>query len=68
MDIENALKQLYQLGALSKPNGDELTELGWNMSKFPLDPRFSKMILSASDFRCLNEVRVRTEPDPQHKQ
>lgn len=55
-DIENALKQLHQLGAITKPNGEELTQLGWNMSKFPLDPRFSKILLSSSDFGCLDEV------------
>ncbi|KAG4076501.1 hypothetical protein HA402_014465 [Bradysia odoriphaga] len=55
-DIESALKQLYQLGAITSHNGDELTTLGWNMSKFPLDPRFSKILLSASDFGCLDEM------------
>ncbi|KAJ6646349.1 ATP-dependent RNA helicase DHX33 [Pseudolycoriella hygida] len=55
-DIENAQKQLYELGAITKPNGDELTEVGWNMSKFPLDPRFSKMLLSSIEFGCLDEM------------
>lgn len=59
-DIENALKQLYQLGAITTQNGDELTTLGWNMSKFPLDPRFSKILLSSSDFGCLDEVCIPT--------
>lgn len=56
-DIENALKQLYQLGAIEKPNGEELTVLGRNMSRLPLDPRFSKMLLASSEFGCLDEVR-----------
>lgn len=55
-DLNNALKQLHQLGAVTKSNGEELTPLGRNMSKFPLDPRFSKMLLCSSDFGCLEEV------------
>lgn len=59
-DIDNALRQLYQLGAIGKPNGEDLTQLGRNMAKFPLDPRFSKMLLTASDFGCLDEVRLQS--------
>ena len=56
-DIDNAIKQLHSLGAV-KTNGncDELTQLGRNMAKFPLDPKFSKILLSAPEFQCLEEV------------
>lgn len=54
--IDVAVTQLFALGALKSANSDELTMLGRNMSKFPLDPRFSKILLSAPEFECLEEV------------
>lgn len=55
--IELALSQLIALGAVSsgKPIA-ELTELGKNMAKFPLDPKYSKILLTAPSFGCLEEV------------
>lgn len=54
--IENALKQLRLLGAVKIGKNNELTQLGKNMAKFPLDPKYSKIILSAPNFGCLEEV------------
>ncbi|RZF33095.1 hypothetical protein LSTR_LSTR009824 [Laodelphax striatellus] len=55
--IIEAINLLQQLGAIDK-NAETpiLTDLGKKMAQFPLDPRFAKVILSASDFDCLEEV------------
>lgn len=54
--IEDALVQLHSLGATKSATGSELTELGRRMARFPLNPRFSKIILSASEYGCLYEM------------
>ena len=49
-----ALENLYALGALD----DEglLSRLGRKMAEFPLEPTFSKMLLTAVDLSCVDEV------------
>lgn len=49
-----AMETLYALGALD----DEglLTRLGRKMSEFPLEPQLSKMLLTAVDLNCADEV------------
>lgn len=54
--IELALNQLVALGAVHIGKQTELTELGRKMSKFPLDPKYSKVLLMAPQFGCLEEV------------
>lgn len=54
--IDIAINQLKLLGAVKQGNVNELTPLGRNMAKFPLDPKYSKMLLTASSFGCLEEV------------
>lgn len=54
--INYGLKQLYMLGAISDPKKPELTSIGKKMSQFPLDARFSKLLLSAPDFGCMDEM------------
>lgn len=51
-----AFDQLKALGAIDNVEDTNLTELGTRMVKFPLDPRFSKILLSASSFGCLEEI------------
>lgn len=55
--IELAINQLIALGAVSSGKQHELTEIGKKMAKFPLDPKYSKILLSAPSFGCLEEVR-----------
>lgn len=55
--IEIAINQLIALGAVSFENQSELTEIGKKMAKFPLDPKYSKILLSAPSYGCLEEVR-----------
>ena len=49
-----ALESLYGLGALD----DEglLTKLGRKMAEFPLEPPLSKMVLTAVDLGCVEEI------------
>ena len=51
--MNGALRQLKQLGAIDTVEGTKLSNLGRQMSVFPLDPRFSKILLSAKDYGCL---------------
>lgn len=55
--VESAFKELKLLGAIKTVQNPTLTETGRRMSKFPLDPKFSKIILSSPKFDCVNEVR-----------
>lgn len=57
--MEVAIKQLSALGAVSVAGKAlELTEVGRHMAKFPLDPKYSKMLMMAPSFGCLEEVRI----------
>jgi len=54
--LNSAFKQLVALGAIKNINNAELTNLGKKMVLFPLDPKFSKLLLNASEFDCLEEM------------
>uniref|UniRef100_A0A1Y1LTH7 RNA helicase n=2 Tax=Photinus pyralis TaxID=7054 RepID=A0A1Y1LTH7_PHOPY len=51
-----AFEQLKLLGAVESVESSSLTPLGKKMVQFPLDPRFSKVILSAQEYECLEEI------------
>ncbi|KAL2528540.1 RNA helicase family protein [Forsythia ovata] len=53
-NILNSMYQLWVLGALN--NVGNLTDLGWNMVEFPLDPPLAKMLLMGEQLGCINEV------------
>ncbi|XP_050235507.1 pre-mRNA-splicing factor ATP-dependent RNA helicase DEAH7 isoform X2 [Mercurialis annua] len=53
-NILNSMYQLWVLGALNNVGG--LTDLGWKMVEFPLDPPLAKMLLMGEELECLNEV------------
>ncbi|RWR73931.1 pre-mRNA-splicing factor ATP-dependent RNA helicase DEAH7 [Cinnamomum micranthum f. kanehirae] len=53
-NILNSMYQLWILGALN--NVGNLTELGWKMVEFPLDPPLAKMLLIGEQLECVNEV------------
>jgi len=50
----NAMESLWTLGSLD----DEglLTKLGRKMAEFPMEPQLSKMLLTAVDLRCSDEI------------
>lgn len=53
-NILNSMYQLWVLGALNNVGG--LTEIGWKMVEFPLDPPLAKMLLMGEELECINEV------------
>ena len=53
-NILNSMYQLWILGALD--NTGALTPLGKKMVEFPLDPPLAKMLLTAEELGCSNEV------------
>ncbi|XP_011878006.1 PREDICTED: putative ATP-dependent RNA helicase DHX33 [Vollenhovia emeryi] len=53
--IDVAVNSLEKLGAV-KGSPPQLTTLGRTMSLFPLDPRFTKVILASVEHRCLEEA------------
>ncbi len=54
--IQSALKELALLGACKLFTKPIFTEVGRRMAKFPLDPRYSKIIMTAPSFDCVSEI------------
>lgn len=54
--VRASLILLKELGAIDKEISPKLTTLGKKMSIFPIDPKYSKVLLSAPEFGCLEEV------------
>jgi len=52
--VRDGEKTLYELGAIDERG--ELTDIGWRLSRLPVDPRIGRMILAADKFRCASEV------------
>ena len=61
--IRDGLRELHELGAIRTPGGDgggrpELTQLGREMARLPVDPRLGRMIAAAARQGCLTEMLV----------
>src|SRR5580765_5521601 len=54
--IKDVLQTLHELGATDEHN--QLTPLGRDLSKLPIDPRLGRMILAAADEKCLDQVLI----------
>lgn len=54
--IHSAFDLLHVLGAVEHVEATNLTPVGRKMIKFPLDPRFAKILLTAPQFGCLEEA------------
>ncbi len=52
--IREGIRTLLELGALDDRH--ELTEIGWQLGRMPVDPRVGRMILAADEFGVLPEV------------
>lgn len=46
------MRELYMLGGIQSTEKPILTEIGQQMAAFPLDPRFTKLILASKEFGC----------------
>ena len=55
--VNDGRKLLIELGAMSEKK-NELTKIGYQMAKMPIDPRLARMILGGAHFGVLNEVLV----------
>ncbi|SFP45981.1 ATP-dependent helicase HrpA [Nitrosomonas cryotolerans] len=54
--IADGYRLLAELGAVD--DNRQLTRIGWQLAKFPIDPRIARMILAAKDENSLNEVLI----------
>ena len=54
--IADGYQLLAELGAVDDEN--QLTPVGWQLAKFPIDPRISRMIVAAKQENCLAEVLI----------
>lgn len=52
--LMRALELLNYLGALD--DDGNLTEMGSQMSEFPLDPQLAKLLIASPNYRCSNEI------------
>jgi ATP-dependent helicase HrpA len=54
--IADGYQLLGELGAVDERN--ELTEIGWRLAKFPIDPRIARMVIAAQEQRCVTEILI----------
>ncbi|MBY0268267.1 MAG: ATP-dependent RNA helicase HrpA [Burkholderiales bacterium] len=54
--IADGYQLLAELGAVDA--GKALTPVGWQLAKFPIDPRIARMIIAAKQENCLHEVLI----------
>ncbi|XP_068621339.1 ATP-dependent RNA helicase DHX33-like [Battus philenor] len=54
--IHASLLLLKELGAIDNEADPKLTVLGKKMTAFPIDPKYSKILLCASEYNCLEEA------------
>ncbi|MDP6445179.1 MAG: ATP-dependent RNA helicase HrpA [Pirellulaceae bacterium] len=54
--VRDGYRTLYEIGAIDERR--ELTDLGRQLSRLPVDPRIGRMILAAEDEHCLHEVLI----------
>ncbi len=62
-NIRDGLRLLEELGAIEPGLSHQhasLTAIGKQLSRLPIDPRLARMVLTASDQGCLNEVMIIT--------
>ncbi|KAG6446279.1 hypothetical protein O3G_MSEX004350 [Manduca sexta] len=54
--ISASLTLLKELGAIDNEGTPKLTVLGRKMSAFPIDPKYAKVLLTATEYNCLEEA------------
>lgn len=60
-NIQDGLKLLEELQAVKRSQGDlKLTQYGRKMARLPLDPRYARMVIEASQRDCVKETIVIT--------
>ncbi len=58
--IRDGYKLLYELGAVTRPKGDniKITKIGRDMAHLPIDPRLGRMLLAAKHQGVVEEILV----------
>ncbi|MGH8551713.1 MAG: ATP-dependent RNA helicase HrpA, partial [Methylococcales bacterium] len=56
--IRDGLKLLEELNAIDA--NQDLTEIGGNLARIPLDPRLGRIVLAAKQENCLSEIAIIT--------
>ncbi|MEM6999105.1 MAG: ATP-dependent RNA helicase HrpA, partial [Pseudomonadota bacterium] len=54
--ISDGKRLLEELGAINQAH--HLTQIGRQMVRLPVDPRYARMLIAANEWNCLNEVLV----------
>ena len=54
--IADGYQLLAELGAVDEQN--QLTPVGWQLAKFPIDPRIARMLIAAQRENCVREVLI----------
>ncbi|HET7158951.1 MAG TPA: ATP-dependent RNA helicase HrpA, partial [Burkholderiales bacterium] len=54
--IADGYQLLAELGAVDDKNA--LTQTGWQLAKFPIDPRIARMVIAGTQENCLREVLI----------
>ncbi|MCD2476004.1 hypothetical protein LRN56_14485, partial [Staphylococcus aureus] len=54
--IADGYDMLHELGAVTEQG--ELTPLGKELARIPVDPKIGRMLLAARDFHCLREMLI----------
>ncbi|MCY7296396.1 ATP-dependent RNA helicase HrpA [Alteromonas sp. a30] len=58
-NVNDGIKLLQELQAIKKQQGQwRLTPHGRKMVRLPIDPRYARMVIAASEYDCLQEVMV----------
>ncbi|WP_033084404.1 ATP-dependent RNA helicase HrpA [Colwellia psychrerythraea] len=55
--VNSSSKTKFSKGAL-KPTTTQLTKSGRLLAKFPIDPRLAKMVISAIEFGCIEQILI----------
>src|SRR6186713_2434731 len=67
--VRDGQRTLRELGALSEEG--QLTDIGRQLAKLPLDPRLGRMLIAAASEHCLEEVAIMASalsvPDPRDR-
>lgn len=54
--VQGGVQLLVEIGALTEAG--TLTDMGWQLSRLPIDPRLGRMLLAGADAGCSSEVLV----------
>jgi ATP-dependent helicase HrpA len=54
--VRDGYQTLHEIGAMDEQN--QLTDVGYELARLPIDPRIGRMILAARDEGCLEEVLI----------